>query len=246
MIESLVFASANPGKITEAKLLLDGIEVIPYESLLGRMEIEETGATFKDNARLKAETISARLARPVIADDSGLVIPALDGFPGIRTNRFMEESGGTEAAFAELAKRLEGKDTAAYFVCVVALVMPGQAVKFATGEVHGFLSFPPRGTGGFGYDSVFIPNGYGSTFAELGEEVKSQISHRAAAFRKLVSYLATLKPAVAEPAAETKKEELVAPKVKSKAPAKSRIRREVKAEEFEEAMHTAEVQKEND
>ncbi|MCL2438947.1 MAG: non-canonical purine NTP pyrophosphatase [Alphaproteobacteria bacterium] len=248
MIEKIILASANPGKLAEIAEILAPVKVVPYTELFGEFEIAETGETFKENARIKAETISAKTDMPVIADDSGLVIPALDGFPGVRTHEFAIESGGYDAAFAEIEKRLGASDNSAFFVSTIAVAIKGQKTMFATGEIHGTLRFPAAGAGGFGYDPIFVPNGRGCSMAEIDEmepEFKSQFSHRAVALRKLAGYIAGLN-AVAAPVAEEKVEEVGVEKKKAAPKTSNRAKREIKEEEFETAMEAAVETKEND
>jgi XTP/dITP diphosphohydrolase len=239
MLDKIVLASSNDAKIAEIKAILGDIEAVPHQELFGKIDIIETGNTFKENARIKAESVSEKTDLPVIADDSGLVIPALGDFPGVKSHRFFDESGGAEGAFAELAKRLQGKDHGAYFVSSIAFARKGLPTKFATGEIHGFLTFPPRGNGGFGYDPIFVPNGSGSTLAELGEDFKTKFGHRAAALRKLASYIESLNKEDTLADADTK----IANKPRARI--SKRARKEIDMEEFKDTMDAAEAVKEN-
>ena len=251
MITKIAFATSNPGKIEEARAILPGIEIVPYEELCGKIDVPETGATFKENARLKAEAV-AKLVKDmsVIADDSGLSIPSLDGFPGVKSRLLIEETGGRDEAFLDLEKRLGELDRSAVFTTAIAFARPGEATMFAIGEMHGFLSFPPRGEAPvLEYDAIFVPNGRGSTLAELGAEWKNLFSHRAMALRKLAAHLSSLgeeeKPEAAAVPPPKEQDAALAGKKVPALPSK-RARREVKIEEFEEAMEGAEATKEND
>ena len=191
--ETLVIASHNPGKIIEMADLLRpmGINVKTAKEM-GVSEPEETGTTFIANAKLKARTSAIKTQLPAFADDSGLVIPALDGQPGIYSARW----GGLERDFAIAIKRVErelkarnvpSEGVAAYFVSALSLFWPDGHSENFEGEVHGKLTFPPRGTNGFGYDSIFIADGDNITFGEMNPEKKHSISHRSVAFNKLFS-----------------------------------------------------------
>jgi XTP/dITP diphosphohydrolase len=185
--ERLVVASHNPGKIAEIAALLapHGVATVGAGAL-GLAEPEETGASFEANAALKAEAAAAASGMPALADDSGLVVPALGGAPGIHSARWAGPHRDFRAAMARVERALAGKDRRAHFVAVLALARPGGKTRLFRGEVHGHLEFPPRGTRGFGYDPIFVPEGYAETFGEMDPELKHRISHRAGAFAKLV------------------------------------------------------------
>lgn len=189
-LTSLIVASHNPGKVREIEALLApfGVEAVSAGAL-GLPEPEETGATFEENAALKARAAAARGGLPALADDSGLCVPALDGAPGIYSARWAGPDRNFRRAMntlgAELAKK--GGDDRAYFVCVLALAEPAGAVRTFRGEVHGRLVFPGRGTRGFGYDPIFLPDGRGLTFGEMDPDEKHAISHRAEAFEKFLA-----------------------------------------------------------
>ena len=169
-----------------------GVELLPMEDF-NLPPIEEEGETFEENASKKALTVSSLTGLPAIADDSGLVIEALGGEPGVRSARFAGENASDADRIAKLLSLLEGvpfEGRKAKFVCVIALANPEGEVKLFKGECQGYISTEPRGEEGFGYDPVFIVPRYGRTFAELGLEVKNRISHRAKALEKLRGYLA--------------------------------------------------------
>jgi len=191
----LVVASHNPGKVREIKALLGphGIEPIGAAEL-GLAEPEETGTTFAANAQLKARASADASHHPALADDSGLWVNALDGAPGIYSARWAGPTKDFSIAMARVEKELRekgAKDFSAKFVCALALAMPpldgrlGECRIFE-GEVHGRLSFPPRGTQGFGYDPIFIADSQSITFGEMEPHKKHAMSHRARAFEKLL------------------------------------------------------------
>ena len=186
----LVVASHNPGKVREIKALLGphGIEPLGAGEL-HLPEPEETGATFIANAELKARAAADLSGHPALADDSGLWVNALNGEPGIYSARWAGPSKDFRVAMARIEKELQDKnatDLSAKFVCALSLAMPhGEMVSFE-GEVHGTLTFPPRGAQGFGYDPIFIADGERETFGEMEPHKKHAMSHRAHAFAKLL------------------------------------------------------------
>jgi XTP/dITP diphosphohydrolase len=184
----LVIASHNPGKIVEIAALLAPYRVtIEGAAELGLPEPEETGTTFEANAALKAHAAAQATARPALADDSGLVVPALGGAPGIHSARWAGPGKDFSDAMARVHRKLAGQDRGASFVSVLALAWPDGEEALFRGEVHGRLTWPPRGDNGFGYDPIFIPDGHTQTFGELSPEEKYRIDHRARAFAKLVA-----------------------------------------------------------
>ena len=185
--ERLVIASHNPGKVREIDALLApyGIETVGA-SVLGLPEPEETGTTFEANAELKARAAAERSGLPALADDSGLVVPALGGAPGIYSARWAGPTKDFRIAMERVWRELGEKDRSAHFVAVLAVAWPDGEIACFRGEVHGHLTWPPRGERGFGYDPIFIPDGYDETFGELVPDLKHRISHRARAFERLV------------------------------------------------------------
>lgn len=189
-----VLATTNPNKVREIRALLDGldIEVVGLDHFGGIEPPEETGATFEENAALKARYYAAVTGLPAIAEDSGLEIDALGGKPGVASARF----GGVDSSYPEKFEKLYamlaaagGRDSTARFVCSVALV-DGDQVRFAArGTVEGRISPEPRGTHGFGYDPIFFYPPEGRTLAEVSDDVKRAVSHRGAAFRALRAWL---------------------------------------------------------
>jgi len=186
----LVVASHNPGKVREIKALLGphGIEAISAGSL-GLPEPEETGATFAANAEIKALASAKAGRHAALADDSGLCVDALDGAPGIYSARWAGPAKDFRVAMNRIHDELRHKGlstSAAKFVCALCVALPGGEFKTFEGEVHGHLSFPPRGERGFGYDPIFVADGMEETFAEIDPARKHAMSHRAKAFEKLL------------------------------------------------------------
>ena len=190
---TLVVASHNPGKVVEIKDLLApfGIET-KGAAELGLAEPDETGTTFAGNAALKASAAAHASGFPALADDSGLAVEALGGAPGIYSARWAGPEKDFTAAMARVERELDAMNTknhAAKFVCALALAQPDGACDIFEGEVRGTLSFPPRGSKGFGYDPIFMANGMSETFGEIEPAKKHAISHRARAFAKLIAAL---------------------------------------------------------
>lgn len=190
----LVLASHNPGKLAELADLLRPHEVeVVSAAALGLDEPVEDGATFADNARLKAHAAAAAAGLPALADDSGLVVPGLDGAPGVYSARWAGPKRDFGAAMARVRDELSGgfgsfsaADRRAAFVAVLCLAWPDGHEELAEGRVEGVLVDPPRGTGGFGYDPMFEPAGLDRTFAELAPPEKHALSHRGRALRRLL------------------------------------------------------------
>jgi XTP/dITP diphosphohydrolase len=184
----LVIASHNPGKIVEITALLAPyrVEMLGVAEL-GLAEPEETGATFEANAALKAHAAAQAARLPALADDSGLVVPALGGAPGIYSARWAGPKRDFRLAMERVHRELDDKDRRATFVSVLALAWPDGEEALFRGEVHGLLTWPPRGDNGFGYDPMFIPDGYETTFGQMASEQKYGLDHRSRAFAKLVA-----------------------------------------------------------
>lgn len=186
----LVVASHNPGKVREIGDLLApfGIETVSAGDL-GLDEPEETGETFRANAELKALAAAKAANLPALADDSGLCVNALSGAPGIYSARWAGPNKDFAFAMEKLRRgMLEAglSDTSAFFICGLALAWPDGHTEYFEGRVDGELTWPPRGDKGFGYDPVFIPQGYETTFGEMEPQAKHDMSHRTHAFRQLV------------------------------------------------------------
>ena len=188
--DRLVVASHNPGKVREIKELIApfGIETLGAAEL-GLPEPDETGSTFAANATLKAEAAAARSGLASLSDDSGLCVDALGGDPGIYSARWAGPEKDFRVAMRKIEELLLAQgtpDRRAHFVCALALAVPGQETDVYEGRVFGTLTFPPRGDRGFGYDPLFIPEGYRLTFGEMDPQEKHAMSHRARAFEKFV------------------------------------------------------------
>lgn len=194
-MDQIIIASENKGKIAEFKALCDqkGMFVLSLADLTVDIpEIEETGATFQENAQIKAETVSTITKSPVIADDSGLVIDALDGRPGIYSARYAGEPTNDVKNYEKVLremKKVDKLERTARFTAVLALARPNKKTVYFEGHCEGRIAFEPRGTSGFGYDPIFVPDGYEQTMAELAESVKNKISHRYHALEKLADWL---------------------------------------------------------
>lgn len=195
----LVIATHNAGKLPEMAALLApyGMEVVSAGEL-GLPEPDETGTTFAENALIKAHAAAQGSGLPALADDSGLCVAALGGAPGVYTADWaecMSYEGGPGRDWYMAMGKVEGKiaelgpdtDRSAYFISTLALAWPDGHAQVFEGRAMGALTWPPRGTMGFGYDPVFVPEGYTKTFAELDKEGKQRLNHRAAAFEKLVA-----------------------------------------------------------
>lgn len=192
--QKLVLATHNPGKVIEISNLLKVFEIkVLNAGELGVVEPEETGVTFEENALLKAYWSHKNTGFSSLADDSGLVIPALNGEPGVYSARWAGPDKDFQIAFNRIQAKLgDINETAAYFVCALALVIDEKQVVCVRGECHGKIVFPPKGGNGFGYDPIFIKNGMHQTFGEIDSELKHSISHRAEAFEKLIGILNNL------------------------------------------------------
>ncbi len=188
----LVLASNNAGKLREFKEILAPLDitVVPQSAVGADFEVNETGDTFEENAYLKASSVVSFSHFPVVADDSGLCVDALDGAPGVHTARFGGGKDWTdEQKYEYLLEKMQGvTDRSARFVSAICCILPGGRILRTRGECPGrILTAPMKGECGFGYDPVFCPEGYEQSFAVLGEDVKNRISHRAralAAFRE--------------------------------------------------------------
>ena len=194
----LVIASHNIHKIREFRSILKKIGSFDLLSLIDfpdYIPVEENGSTFEDNAILKAKQAATSLGKLVLADDSGLVVPALKGAPGVFSRRYAGNSASDKENRQKLLKEmssLQDHSRQAYFECVLALASPEKLIKTSKGIVEGIILEKEKGSGGFGYDSLFMKHEYGKTFAELNEETKNRISHRRKALDRLLPTLETL------------------------------------------------------
>ncbi|MBR4723684.1 MAG: RdgB/HAM1 family non-canonical purine NTP pyrophosphatase [Clostridia bacterium] len=184
----IVAATNNSGKAREfAEILKDlGIRVFTMKDLGINIEIPETGATFAENAMIKAKAVSQLCNLPVIADDSGLCVNALQGAPGLYSARFAGEGATDSELRSKLLKAMENEsDRSAFFISSVVMLFPdGKSVE-AEGRVFGDITYEEKGNGGFGYDSIFFANDIGKTFAEATPQEKDAVSHRGRALREL-------------------------------------------------------------
>ena len=195
----LVLATRNRGKVAELERILAGagldVELVGVDAFPDVPDVRETGITFAENALLKAAAVAARVGLPAVADDSGLCVDAMNGMPGIFSARWAGRHGddraNLELLLAQLADVPDERLTAS-FACAAALALPTGTERVVEGRLHGGLVRSPRGSGGFGYDPVFVPEGETRTTAELSAEEKDAISHRGRAFRTLAPVVAEL------------------------------------------------------
>ncbi len=188
MKQKIVFATNNAHKLEEvAAMLGENYEVLSLREIGCHDDIPETADTFAGNAIQKVRYVKEHYGYDCFADDSGLEVDALDGAPGVYSARY--SGGGSEANMDKLLQNLtDENERGAQFRTVIALLI-GEELRFFEGVVRGTIIRDRRGEGGFGYDPIFVPDGYDRTFAELGSEVKNRISHRAKAVEKLAEYL---------------------------------------------------------
>lgn len=190
----VVLATHNRHKVIEVRRILDGVSVELLSGLdIALPDVEETGDTFTANALLKARACAAATGLPAVADDSGLVVDALDGAPGVRSARYAGSHGDDAANLQLVLHRLgDATERTGRFVCVAALVTPEGRGVVETGTMEGVITDAPSGNGGFGYDPIFVTTGQNRTNAELTPAEKDAISHRGAAFRALRPHLVAL------------------------------------------------------
>lgn len=193
-LNEVVVATKNQGKLREFASMLNelGIKVHSLAEFPEISEIEEDGDTFEENARKKAEWVRDHLQLPAIADDSGLMVDALDGAPGIYSARFAGEDKDDLKNNQKLLSLIEGVEEdrrTAHFVSAIALAVPGASTIVVSGTIDGFIVHNPRGNNGFGYDPLFYLKDYNQTMAEISSELKNRISHRALALKKLIEVL---------------------------------------------------------
>ncbi len=201
----VVLATRNAAKLRELARILTGedpadqVQLVGLDAFPGAPDVPETGATFEANALLKARAIAAHTHLPAVADDSGLCVDALNGMPGVLSARWAGGHGDDQAnlnlVLAQVADVPDARLGARFF-CAAALVAPGPGARewVVTGEVEGRLTRVPRGTGGFGYDPIFVPDGFEQTTAEMTAAEKDAISHRGRAFRALAPFILSLAP----------------------------------------------------
>jgi XTP/dITP diphosphohydrolase len=194
---SLLIATSNPGKLHEYRELLDGLPLtlVDLRSVGIHDPVDETGTTFEENARLKAETYARLSGLPTLADDSGIEVTALKGAPGLHSARYGGEGLSDIGRYQLLLKNLEATtspDRSARFVCVIALAGPDFETVTVEGTVDGVIAHEPHGEFGFGYDPIFLLPDRNRTMAEIEPAEKNRISHRARAVQKIRSYLDSL------------------------------------------------------
>jgi XTP/dITP diphosphohydrolase len=195
----LIVATRNPDKLIELRRILDAgrvpVDVSDLDEFPDMPEVAETGLTFTENALLKARAVAAYTGLAAVADDSGLCVDALNGMPGVLSARWAGRHGADHAnlelVLAQLADIPAGH-RGAQFACAAALVLPSGAEHVAEGLLEGSLATAPRGTNGFGYDPIFVPDGYEITTAEMDPADKDKISHRGRALRHLAPIIAAL------------------------------------------------------
>ena len=191
----LLIATNNAGKVRELASLLAGVPIRlkNLAGLDGICEIEETGSTFRENAEIKAAGYAMQSGVWSLADDSGLEVAALGGAPGVYSNRYAGEGASDAAKMRKILDQLAAVPDAARdarFVCAMSIADDtGKIVFTAEGSCPGTLANQPRGTNGFGYDPIFVPDGFDRTFGELSGDIKQQISHRARAIKEIIRYL---------------------------------------------------------
>lgn len=194
-MKEIIIATKNQGKVNEFKDMFQD-SLVHVQSLLDLSvevpDIEETGKTFQENAEIKAESVSKWFNKPVIADDSGLVVDALNGAPGVYSARYAGENKTDEEHYMKLLEALKDvpfQDRTARFICVLAFKEPEKKAVFFTGICEGKIAFEPLGNEGFGYDPVFIPEGDTRTMAQLLPEEKNRLSHRSEAIKEFAKWM---------------------------------------------------------
>jgi len=190
----IILGTRNHGKIAEFRSLFRGMptKLFSFYDFPEMPAVVENGKTFQENAEKKAKTIAKKAGRLAVSDDSGLEVDFLQGKPGVFSARFSGEKATDRENTRRVLKLLESapwEQRGARFVCVICIADPKGKTSFATGECKGRISFEMRGTHGFGYDPIFVPEGYTRTMAELGPEIKNQISHRAVAIGRFQALL---------------------------------------------------------
>lgn len=188
-MNELVLASANKKKIKELNELLVGFKVLSLQDIGFDQEIAEPFFSFSENAFTKANTIYSFCKKNVLADDSGICVSALNDAPGVFSARYAGLNANDETNLNKLIEDMQGQsDRRAYYKAVLCLIWEGQAHYFE-GECHGHLLSEKKGENGFGYDPIFVPDGYNETFAELSPSIKQSISHRAIAMQKMIAFI---------------------------------------------------------
>ncbi len=196
----LVLATRNQGKVREIGEILHAknrIDLLSLSNYPDAPEVVEDGKTYEENAIKKATVLAEYTGHLTIADDSGLEVDALDGAPGVHSARYAGENASDQDRIVKLLEALRNvpdNQRGGRFICAVAIAKSVDQVRVVRGACEGRISHMPRGAGGFGYDPVFLPTGYDKTFAELGDEIKNQISHRAKALDRTKKLLSEISP----------------------------------------------------
>jgi XTP/dITP diphosphohydrolase len=187
----ICFATNNPNKLSEIRSIIgDKYQILSLEDINCSEELPETHETIEENALEKSDYIFQKYGIPCFADDSGLIVEALNGAPGVYSARYAGEPSNPEANIEKVLKELRNQENrSAKFKTVIAFMEPNGESKLFKGEISGIITDKKIGEKGFGYDPIFTPNGFDRTFAEMNPEEKNQISHRAIATRKFIEYL---------------------------------------------------------
>ncbi|MDT0671266.1 XTP/dITP diphosphatase [Staphylococcus chromogenes] len=189
-MSDIVIASSNKGKINDFKVIFSEYNVIGINELIEDFDVEETGVTFEENARLKSEAAAKALNKTVIADDSGLEVDALEGAPGVYSARYAGEAKDDQANIEKLLQELEDKtDRSARFVCVISMTTVDGKTETFRGTVNGEITLARIGENGFGYDPIFYVPDKNKTMAQLTAKEKSEISHRRKAINQLQAFI---------------------------------------------------------
>ncbi|MDR2732914.1 MAG: RdgB/HAM1 family non-canonical purine NTP pyrophosphatase [Fibromonadaceae bacterium] len=201
MPQAVVIATGNAGKVSEFCAILkdSAFSFFASKDIGFSEEVEETAQTFRGNAEIKAKAVFEYISSKdkyrdywVVADDSGLEVEALNGAPGVFSARYAGENASGRERYTKLLKELEGKaNRKARFICCLCLMRSGKPPEFFEGECRGSILTAPRGEGGFGYDPVFLPDGYDRGFGEMSEEEKNVLSHRGRAIKNMLAGLGT-------------------------------------------------------
>jgi len=194
-MKRLLIATKNKGKAKEIKRLFSEFfdEIISLADIDNEIEIVEDGTSFEENAMKKAKVLFEMYRTPTLADDSGLEVEELNGLPGVYSARYAGEKATDFDRINKLLKDLDGiENRKAKFVCIFVFIDEIGNIYKTKGVCEGSISYDPKGENGFGYDPIFIPNGYNQTFGELSDEIKNQISHRARAAKQLKTILGEL------------------------------------------------------
>lgn len=188
-METIIFATSNEHKLSEIRYMLHGKKILGLKDIDIHEEIPETGATLEENAIIKAKFLFEKTGKPSLAEDTGLEVSALSGAPGVHTARYAGEKSDPAANINLLLQNLNGiSDRTARFRTIIAFISESETRLFE-GIINGTIALEKSGTSGFGYDPIFIPDGYEHTFGELSQAIKNKISHRAMAVKKMYDWM---------------------------------------------------------